>query len=103
MLFESILSTFSGLGELVKTTLSPESQHDSAGPRGSQNIVFLVFVEVLNLSALLGASFFDTPTSHKVGKTDLQENNEILYQTNENVPKITSNMEGVGVPNPEFC
>ena len=57
MLFESMLSTFSGLGELVKTILSPESQHDSAGPRASQNLICSVLFEVLNLSALLGRLF----------------------------------------------
>ena len=58
-LFEAIWSIFSCLGELVKTTLSPESQHDSAGPRGSQNLIFSVFFEVSSLSGLLGPSFFD--------------------------------------------
>ena len=43
----------------MKTTLSPESQHDSAGSRVSQNIIFSVFFEVPRLSGLLGLSFSD--------------------------------------------
>ena len=58
-LFEAIGNAFSGLGELVKTTLSPESQHDSAGSRGSQNIIFSVFFEVSGFGGLLGPGFFD--------------------------------------------
>ena len=43
----------------MKTTLSLESQHDSVGSKGSQNHIFLVFFEVLNLSALSRPAFFD--------------------------------------------
>ena len=49
--------TFSWLGELVKTTLSLESQNDPAGPEGSQNHLFSMFFEVLILDAFLGPSF----------------------------------------------
>ena len=58
-LFGAILGIFSCLGELVKTTLSPESQHDPAGSRPSQNLLFLMFFEVSNLNGLLAPSFFD--------------------------------------------
>ena len=51
--------TFACLGELVKTTLSLESQHDPAGPGGSQNHLFSMFFEVLILGAFLGPSFFE--------------------------------------------
>ena len=50
--------TFSWLGELVKTMLSLESQHDPAGPGGSQNNLFSMFFEVLILGVFLGPSFF---------------------------------------------
>ena len=43
----------------MKTTLSPESQHDSAGPRPSQNLLLLMFFEVSNLNGPSAPSFSD--------------------------------------------
>ena len=58
-LFGAILDIFLRLSELVKTMLSPESQHDLAGSRPSQHLLFLMFFEVSNLNGILALSFFD--------------------------------------------
>ena len=47
------------MAELVKTTLSLESQHDPAGPGGSQNHLYSMVFEVLILGVFLGPSFFE--------------------------------------------
>ena len=60
----------------MKTTLSPESQHDSAGSRPSQNLLFFTFFEVSNLNGLFGTlcfrlfmifSDFGRPFAHHFG------------------------------------
>ena len=41
----------------MKTTLSLQSQHDPAGPGGSQNLIFSMVFEVVILGAFFGAFF----------------------------------------------